>query len=123
MSNNKNLEYYKRVLKENTRTVYRYSFDPFEPLNHYDEIFENCYLGDGDIAQNKQELKQLGITHVLNASKGEKFSQVDTNQCYYEPLNIKFMGCSLMDVDNCKIEKYFAEASDFIHDAINYYRG
>ena len=44
---------------------------------------------------------------------------VDTNQEFYNDLNIKFYGITLMDVDGCKIEKYFREASEFIHLALN----
>jgi hypothetical protein len=42
--------------------------------------------------QNKEQIKKLGITHVLNASKGDKFSQVNTNQSFYESDNIVFLG-------------------------------
>jgi len=44
-------------------------------LNPYDEIIPNLFLGGGEIALNKNDLKKLGITHVLNAAKGSKFSQ------------------------------------------------
>jgi dual specificity phosphatase 3 len=60
----------------------------------------------------------LGITHVLNAAKGEKFSQVNTNQQYYQDLNIKFMGINLMDVDNCKIDVHFNDATRFVDEAL-----
>jgi dual specificity phosphatase 3 len=65
----------------------------------------------------------LGVTHVLNAAKGEKFSQVNTNQEYYKELNIKFLGISLMDVDNCKIDIHFQEATSFIHEALSSTKG
>jgi hypothetical protein len=68
---------------------------------------------------NKVDLKNLSITHVLNAAKGAKFSQVDTNQEFYNELKISFYGCSLMDVDACKIEKYFKAGCDFIHEAVD----
>ena len=61
----------------------------------------------------------MGITHILNAAKGSKFSQVDTNQEFYKELNVEFFGCCLMDVDACKIEKYFQTGSKFIHQAID----
>ena len=61
----------------------------------------------------------MGITHVLNAAKGEKISQINTNQIFYDDLNIKFFGCSLMDVNSCKIDNHFEEAIEFIHDAVN----
>ena len=42
--------------------------------------------------QDKEQLKKIGITHVLNASKGEKFSQINTNQSFYKPDDIIFLG-------------------------------
>ena len=68
---------------------------------------------------NKPLLKNLKISHVLNAAKGEKFSQINTNQEYYKDLNIKFLGISLMDVDNCKIDTHFDEATKFINEALS----
>ncbi|CAF0714882.1 unnamed protein product [Brachionus calyciflorus] len=88
------------------------------PKNKFDEVFENCFLGDIDIAQDKSKLKELGITYVLNAAKGEKFSQINTNQSFYNDSNIKFLGFNLMDVDTCKIEAHFIKATDFINEAL-----
>lgn len=88
------------------------------PENSYDLVFNNVYLGGQELALDKESLKRLGITHVLNAAKGGKYSQVNTNQCFYEDLNIKFFGCNLMDIDNCKIEDHFIPATDFMHEAL-----
>ena len=76
-----------------------------------------------EIARDRLKLQELGITHVLNASKGEKTSQVNTSQHFYSDLNIKFLGCNLIDVENCKIEKYFDSACDFISAAIDKNKG
>ena len=64
-------------------------------------------------------MEKLGITHILNAAKGCKISQVDTNQKYYFKANINFYGCSLMDENKSNIEKYFQTGSEFIHQAID----
>ncbi len=63
------------------------------------------------------------MTHVLNAAKGSKFSQVDTNESFYADVNMKFFGCALMDVDGCKIEKYFHDAARFINEALSTEKG
>lgn len=89
------------------------------PLNNYDEVYTNLFLGDANTALNKNELKRLGITHVLNAAKGTKFSQVNTNEQFYKDVNIKFLGINLMDVDSCKIDKYLQAAADFINDSLS----
>ena len=65
----------------------------------------------------------MGITHLLNACKGEKFSQVDTNQKFYDEVNIKFFGFNLMDFESTEIENYFDEASDFISEALDNQKG
>lgn len=76
-----------------------------------------------EVAMNKPLLKSLGITHVLNAAKGEKFSQVNTSPEYYKDLDIKFMGVSLMDVDNCRIERHFNDGTRFIYEALSSRKG
>jgi len=70
-------------------------------------------------ALNIEELKQLGITHVLNAAKGTKrFSHVDTNADYYKPSGIQFLGIPGTDILTFKIHKYFKDATEFIANAI-----
>jgi len=91
---------------------------PDMPRSSYDEVFPNCFLGDSRIAMNRTELKKLGITHVLNSAKGAKFSQINTNQAFYNSCGIKFMGVDLLDVETCKIEAYFASATQFMDKAL-----
>lgn len=38
-------------------------------------------------AKNKQFLRYMGITHVLNAAEGSRFGQVDTGHCYYRDMS------------------------------------
>lgn len=71
-----------------------------------------------DAAMSKPTLRELGITHVLNAAKGEKFSQINTSQAYYDDCGVKFYGINLMDTESCKIEKHFDQAVDFINEAL-----
>ena len=68
---------------------------------------------------SKPTLRELGITHVLNAAKGEKFSQINTSQAYYDDCGIKFHGINLMDTESCKIEKHFDQSIDFINEALS----
>lgn len=65
----------------------------------------------------------MGITHVLNAAKGDKISQINTNQAYYDDLKISFYGCSLMDVETGKIDVYFESATNFIYQALDQENG
>lgn len=113
------VNYLKNILIEEAREFQKKNPLVGLPLNSFDEIIPNLYLGGSEIALNKLELKKLNITHILNAAKGTKFSQVNTNQEFYNDLNISYYGCNLMDVDGCKIEKYFKPASEFIHLALD----
>ena len=71
------------------------------------------------IALNRSKLARMGITHVLNAAQGDRSTQINTNEKFYQELKIKFLGCNLMDAEMCKIEHFFDRAADFIHDAVH----
>jgi protein-tyrosine phosphatase len=60
---------------------------------------------------------------VLNAAQGRKFTQIDTNQEYYDDLGIKYFGCKLMDLASARIDQYIDEAVEFIHQAIDVKKG
>ena len=70
-------------------------------------------------AKNKDFLKKLGITHVLNTAEGKAFSMVNTNGYFYKDVGIKYMGFQLLDHPSVKISEYFHVAADFIQNAIN----
>jgi len=87
-------------------------------LNAVDEIFDNCYLGDGAFACNIKYLKQFGISYVLNAAQGLQRSQINTNENFYKPFGIKFFGCNLMDTNETNIREHFEPALRFMHEAL-----
>lgn len=60
----------------------------------------------------------LGITHVVNAAQGIGFGMVDTNEEFYQPVNIQYMGLALWDDSNVAINEYFDSVSNFIDDAL-----
>jgi dual specificity phosphatase 3 len=64
-------------------------------------------------------LKEIGITHIVNAARGTKFSQIDTNQQYYDQINVKFYGITLMDIQTCKIENHLDDGIKFIDEALS----
>ena len=68
-------------------------------------------------------MQKLGITHILNASKGEKFSQINTNQLYYDVVKIEFFGLNLMDLNTVKIYKHFDEIADYINEVLGKKKG
>ncbi|XP_048509903.1 dual specificity protein phosphatase 3 isoform X2 [Athalia rosae] len=72
-----------------------------------DEVYENIYIGDAATAKNKEYLKKLGITHVLNAAEGKRFGFVDTDKNYYKDTTIKYLGLPLADRPWICIRKVF----------------
>ncbi|XP_012228253.1 dual specificity protein phosphatase 3-like [Linepithema humile] len=96
-------------------------------LQHYraqqeidcDEVYPGIYIGDGTTARNKEYLKMLGITHLLNAAEGRRCGFVNTDSNYYRDTPIKYLGLTVMDLPSINISKYFDVAANFIDEAIS----
>lgn len=71
------------------------------------------FISNGECALNKELLKDLKITHVLNAAAGE----IQTGHTYYNDgqVKIKYFGLIISDVPNANISLYFDRIADFIH--------
>jgi len=117
--------------------ILHYSVTPCRPLpgfrraNHdlydvdCDEVYPRLYIGDADSARNKQFLKAMGFTHVLNAAEGSRLGQVDTGHSYYRDMpsisssHFRYMGFPMIDVPSTDISRYFYIASKFIENGLN----
>lgn len=77
------------------------------------------YFSYRNTAKNLNLLLSLGITHVVNAAQGIGFGMVDTNEQFYRPFNIQYMGLALCDDPNVAINEYFDSVSNFIDDALS----
>uniref|UniRef100_A0A8D8PVY1 Dual specificity protein phosphatase n=1 Tax=Cacopsylla melanoneura TaxID=428564 RepID=A0A8D8PVY1_9HEMI len=84
-----------------------------------DEVYPNIFLSDGLTAKNKEYLKRIGVTHVVNAAKGRKFGMVNTTSDYYKDVGIKFLGLELMDLPIANISCHFRDVADFIEDVLD----
>lgn len=76
-----------------------------------------------DTALSTQEIKDNGITHILNAAHGTNNQAyggyVGTNPTYYAKLrNVKFFGVPAMDMPSFYIRPYLRQAADFIDKAL-----
>ncbi|XP_069835370.1 dual specificity protein phosphatase 13A-like isoform X1 [Dendropsophus ebraccatus] len=80
-----------------------------------DEVWPNLFLGDLNTANNRYELWKLGITHVLNAAHGRRYSE--GNPEFYGT-TIIYHGVPANDVPEFDMSKYFYSASEFIHRAL-----
>lgn len=63
-------------------------------------------------------LKDLGITHVLNAAEG-KWNNVLTGADYYSDMNIQYCGVEADDKPSFNISQYFCQTAEFIHEALS----
>ncbi|ROL49551.1 Dual specificity protein phosphatase 13 isoform A [Anabarilius grahami] len=84
-------------------------------LTPVDEVWPNLYIGNVAIAQNRNALKKMGITHVLNAAHSKQGSIGD--QSYYGN-TIVYYGIPAEDSSSFDLSVHFKPASDFIHKAL-----
>ena len=71
-----------------------------------------------DIAMNLAALRDLGVTHVLNASLGKSAYHVNTNHVMYRKRNISFLGIEATDFMNFDLSPFFQQAADFIEEGL-----
>lgn len=80
-----------------------------------DEVWPSLYIGNVAVAQNKNTLCKMGITHVLNAAHSKQGSIGD--QSFYGDTCV-YYGIPAEDSDNFDLSQYFRPAADFIHKAL-----
>lgn len=71
------------------------------------------------IAKDKEELKKIGITHVVNCAKGSRPGQIDTDASFFKDVEIQFLGLQAKDILNYDISKHFEKAANFIDQALS----
>ena len=72
------------------------------------------------LAHDKDKLQELGITHIVNAAQGPKFSQINTSQEYYADVNVTFLGINAIDTPRFQMQKYFHTVADFMEEAFKH---
>lgn len=85
---------------------------------HVNEVWDNVYIGDEETARNKFKLKELGITHILNAAEGT-WNNVDTGAGYYSDMDIVYYGVVAEDTTTFDLSQYFDSASAFIENTLS----
>ncbi|KAG1960780.1 dual specificity protein phosphatase [Pimephales promelas] len=94
------------------------------------EVWNNIFIGNEVIAEDRMKLKELGITHILNAAalknnlrvlmgvpcEEDLMETVDTGASYYRGMNITY--CRMPTTQTSNISKYFVPAAKFIHKAM-----
>ncbi|XP_034465537.1 dual specificity phosphatase DUPD1-like isoform X1 [Hippoglossus hippoglossus] len=84
---------------------------------HVNQVWTSVYIGDEKTALERPGLRDLGITHVLNAAEG-KFNNVLTGADYYTDVNIQYFGVEADDKPTFNMSQYFCSAAQFIHEAL-----
>lgn len=70
-------------------------------------------------ATNKEELKKIGITHVVNCAKGTRPGQIDTDASFFKDVDIQYLGLQAKDILTYDISKHFEKAANFIDQALS----
>ncbi len=70
-------------------------------------------------ALERSGLRDLGVTHVLNAAEG-KWNNVLTGADYYTGMDIQYYGVEADDKPTFNISQYFCPAAQFIHEALRH---
>ncbi|KAI2643985.1 Dual specificity phosphatase 29 [Labeo rohita] len=97
------------------------------------EVWSNVFIANEKTATDIVRLKEMGVTHILNAaavkkclkvllgkpSKEDLLEKVNTGAKYYKGMNITYYGVPVMDDHLSDISKYFFPAAKFIHKALS----
>lgn len=78
------------------------------------KILDKLYIGSVGAANNKDELKSLGITHIVTAAS--------TLKCLY-PEDFTYLKLDVLDSPEVKIKDHFHKTNEFINEAIEKYGG
>ncbi|XP_045193965.1 dual specificity protein phosphatase 3-like [Mercenaria mercenaria] len=91
---------------------------PQAPENSYDEVYPGIYMGDSKFVLDKEHLKKLGITHLVNCSQGKSSREINTDSGFYRDAGIKFLGIKALDTTTFNMMPYFLPAAEFINKAL-----
>uniref|UniRef100_A0A3Q3FTS5 Dual specificity protein phosphatase n=1 Tax=Labrus bergylta TaxID=56723 RepID=A0A3Q3FTS5_9LABR len=90
-----------------------------KPVSPVDQVRPDLYIGDEKTALEFSGLRDLSITHVLNAAEG-KFNNVLTGAEYYSDMDIQYYGVEADDKPTFNISQFFRPAAQFIHEALGH---
>ncbi|XP_061766276.1 dual specificity phosphatase 29-like [Nerophis ophidion] len=91
---------------------------PSAQYAHVNQVWTNVFIGDEKTALERPGLKELGITHVLNAAEG-KWNNVLTGADYYADMDIQYFGVEADDKPTFDISQFFCPATQFLSEALN----
>ncbi|XP_054623883.1 dual specificity protein phosphatase 13-like [Dunckerocampus dactyliophorus] len=83
--------------------------------NHVDEVWPGLFLGDMSAANDRYCVWKLGITHVVNAAHGSKYSQ-GSRHFYGDAVD--YYGMPAEDSPTFDLSPYFYPCAEYIHSAL-----
>merc|ERR1712215_98391 len=84
-----------------------------------DEVYPHLYVGNGKSVKTMSYLKDLGITHVLNAAEGDWVASVSIDQEEYKEHGVEYWGMKCNDLETVDISVYFQDTANFIDLALS----
>ncbi|KAM3834778.1 dual specificity protein phosphatase 13B-like isoform 2-T3 [Vipera latastei] len=86
-----------------------------------DEVWPNHYIGDLYIARNIEQLRRMGISHIVNAAAGR--FHIDTGAKFYRDLPVDYYGVEADDDPKFDLSIYFYPTAKYIRAALKSPRG
>ncbi|XP_052431329.1 dual specificity phosphatase 29-like [Carassius gibelio] len=85
------------------------------------EVWCNVFIGNEETAKDRAKLKEMGITHILNATASEEdlYGKISSREEYYQGMNITYYNVPAVDEVWFNISEYFFPAAEFIHKALS----
>ncbi|XP_061490845.1 dual specificity protein phosphatase 13B-like isoform X2 [Rhineura floridana] len=99
----------------------RMLWTPIPCRGNVNEVWPNLYIGDLYIARDIEQLRRMGITHIVNAAAGR--FHIDTGAKFYKDLSVDYYGIEADDDPKFDLSLYFHPAAKYIRAALNSPRG
>ncbi|XP_077202111.1 dual specificity protein phosphatase 13B-like [Paroedura picta] len=101
--------------------IQRMLWTPVPCRGNVNEVWPNLYIGDLYIARDIEQLRRMGITHIVNAAAGR--FHIDTGAKFYKDLPVDYYGVEADDDPSFDLSTYFHPAARYIRAALNSPRG
>ncbi|XP_038053155.1 dual specificity protein phosphatase 3-like [Patiria miniata] len=88
------------------------------PTRAYDEVYPKIFISEKSFALNKDALKKVGITHILNTAQGVGFGHVDTDEEYYKDTGMTFQAIKATDTPRFNMSPFLHDTAEIIENAL-----
>jgi hypothetical protein len=102
---------------ESLREIYAPSGIIELPNTASDQVLDNVFIGERSIVLNKDSLKKLGITHVVNCAHGTTRYHVNSGTQFYGD-DFVYYGIEANDEIEFDLTPHFRPTAEFIKDAL-----